>query len=85
MTTSSAPAAATTSRARSPRDYVVDNKLGEQVAIVHDQTAYGKGLADEFKKQLNKRGVKEVMYEAISQGDKDFSALITKMKRPAST
>ncbi|MDX6751493.1 branched-chain amino acid ABC transporter substrate-binding protein [Geminicoccaceae bacterium 1502E] len=61
-------------------NYVVDNELAEKVAIIHDKTAYGKGLADEFKKQLNARGVTEAMYEAISQGDKDFSALITKMK-----
>jgi branched-chain amino acid transport system substrate-binding protein len=61
-------------------NYVVDNKLAEKVAIIHDKSAYGQGLADEFKKQLNTRGVKEVMYEAITQGDKDFSALVTKMK-----
>ena len=51
-----------------------------KVAILHDKTAYGKGLADEFKKQLNARGVEEVMYEAITAGDKDFTALITKLK-----
>jgi branched-chain amino acid transport system substrate-binding protein len=61
-------------------DYVVDNKVGEKVAIIHDKSAYGKGLADEFQKQLNARGVQEVMYEAITQGDKDFTALVTKMK-----
>jgi branched-chain amino acid transport system substrate-binding protein len=61
-------------------NYVVDNNVGSKVAIVHDKTAYGKGLADEFKKQLNARGVQEAMYEAITAGDKDFTALITKMK-----
>jgi branched-chain amino acid transport system substrate-binding protein len=61
-------------------NYVVDNNIGSSVAVVHDKTAYGKGLADEFKKQLNSRGVEEAMYEAITAGDKDFTALITKMK-----
>jgi branched-chain amino acid transport system substrate-binding protein len=61
-------------------NYVVDNNLATKIAIVHDKTAYGKGLADEFKKQLNSRGVTEAMYEAITAGDKDFTALITKMK-----
>jgi branched-chain amino acid transport system substrate-binding protein len=61
-------------------NYVVDNNLGSKVAVIHDKTAYGKGLADEFKKQLNARGVDEAMYEAITAGDKDFTALITKMK-----
>jgi branched-chain amino acid transport system substrate-binding protein len=48
--------------------------------VLHDKTAYGKGLADETKKQLNKRGVKEAMYEAYTAGEKDYSALISKMK-----
>jgi branched-chain amino acid transport system substrate-binding protein len=61
-------------------NYIVDNKLGDKIAIIHDNSAYGKGIADEFKKQLNARGVQEVMYEAITTGDKDFSALVTKMK-----
>jgi branched-chain amino acid transport system substrate-binding protein len=61
-------------------NYVVDNNVGSKIAVVHDKTAYGKGLADEFKKQLNARGVEEAMYEAITAGDKDFTALITKMK-----
>ena len=61
-------------------NYVVDNNVGSKIAIVHDKTPYGKGLADEFKRQLNSRGVTETMYEAITAGDKDFTALITKMK-----
>jgi branched-chain amino acid transport system substrate-binding protein len=61
-------------------DYVVDNNVGSKIAVIHDKTPYGKGLADEFKKQLNARGVTETMYEAITAGDKDFTALITKMK-----
>jgi branched-chain amino acid transport system substrate-binding protein len=61
-------------------NYVVDNDIGSKVAVIHDKTAYGKGLADEFMKQLNARGVEETMYEAITAGDKDFTALITKMK-----
>ena len=51
------------------------------VAIVHDKTAYGKGIADETMKAMNKAGLKETMYEAITQGDKDFSALVSKMKQ----
>ncbi|MFO1074853.1 MAG: branched-chain amino acid ABC transporter substrate-binding protein [Geminicoccaceae bacterium] len=61
-------------------NYVVDNKLATKIAIIDDKSAYGKGLADEFKKQLNARGVKEVLSESITQGDKDFTALITKLK-----
>jgi branched-chain amino acid transport system substrate-binding protein len=62
-------------------NYVVDNRLADRVAIVQDQTAFGKGIADEFKRRLNERGVQEVTYEAIAQGDKDFGALIAGMRR----
>ena len=61
--------------------YLADYFKGKNVAIVHDKTAYGKGVADETKKAMNAAGLKEVVYEAITQGDKDFSALISKMKQ----
>jgi branched-chain amino acid transport system substrate-binding protein len=61
--------------------YLADHFKGKLVAIIHDKTAYGKGIADETKKAMNSAGLKEAMYEAITQGDKDFSALISKMKQ----
>jgi branched-chain amino acid transport system substrate-binding protein len=60
--------------------YVAEHFKGKKVAIVHDKSAYGKGLADEFQKALNGLGVKEVTYDAITVGDKDFSPLIAKLK-----
>ncbi len=51
-----------------------------KIAILHDKTAYGKGLADETKAALNAKGVQEAMYEAYTAGEKDYSALISKMK-----
>jgi branched-chain amino acid transport system substrate-binding protein len=62
-------------------DYIADNFKGKPVAVIHDKSAYGKGLADFAKARLNGRGVTEAMYEAVSQGDKDFTALISKMKQ----
>lgn len=53
---------------------------GKKVAIVHDKTAYGKGLADETRKTLKAQGVTEAMYEAYSAGEKDYSALVSKLK-----
>lgn len=61
-------------------DYLATKQKGKSVAILHDKSAYGKGLADEFKKALNAKGVKEVFYEAITAGEKDYSALVTKVK-----
>jgi branched-chain amino acid transport system substrate-binding protein len=61
--------------------YLADHYKGKNVAIVHDKTAYGKGIADETMKAMNTAGLKQTMYEAITQGDKDFTALISKMKQ----
>lgn len=56
-----------------------------KVAVVHDKTPYGQGLADLTKAAMNEAGVKEVIYEGITTGDKDFSALIAKMKEAGVT
>ncbi|MCZ6873254.1 MAG: branched-chain amino acid ABC transporter substrate-binding protein [bacterium] len=61
-------------------DYIAKRFATANIAILHDKTAYGKGLADETRKQLNKRGVRATMYEAYSAGEKDYSALVSKMK-----
>jgi len=60
--------------------YIVSNFKGKPVAIVHDKTPYGKGLADETKKAMNAGGVTEVIYEGINTGEKDFAALVSKLK-----
>ena len=60
--------------------YILQNFKGKKIAVIHDKTPYGKGLADETKKALNNLGVTEVLYEGVNTGDKDFSALISKIK-----
>jgi branched-chain amino acid transport system substrate-binding protein len=60
--------------------YIAANFKDAKVAVIHDKTPYGQGLADETKKALNAAGVTEAMYEGVNVGDKDFSALIAKMK-----
>lgn len=61
-------------------NYIADNLKDKKIAVVHDKTTYGKGLADETKKAMNAKGVTEVLYEGINTGEKDFSALISKIK-----
>ena len=60
--------------------YIADKFAGKKVAIIHDKTAYGKGLADETKKALNAAGMEEAMYEAYTAGEKDYTALVSKLK-----
>jgi branched-chain amino acid transport system substrate-binding protein len=61
--------------------YLAKSFKGKKVAVVHDKTPYGKGLADETQKAMNKQGLKEVMYEGINTGEKDYSALVSKLKQ----
>jgi len=64
-------------------NFLKDNFPGKKIAILHDKTAYGKGLADQTKMNLNKAGIEETMYEAITAGEKDYSALVSKLKQAA--
>src|SRR6202790_3875473 len=62
-------------------DYIIKNYKGKNVAILNDKTTYGKGLADETKKALNKAGFTEKMFESYNKGDKDFNAIVSRLKR----
>lgn len=61
-------------------DYVLKTMKDKKIAIVHDKGAYGKGLADAFKAGINAGGVNEILYESVTPGEKDLSALITRLK-----
>jgi branched-chain amino acid transport system substrate-binding protein len=61
--------------------YLADKFKGKKVAIVHDKTPYGKGLADETQKAMEAKGLKAAMYEGINPGEKDYSALVSKLKQ----
>jgi branched-chain amino acid transport system substrate-binding protein len=61
-------------------DYILKNFKGKKIAIVHDKTTYGQGLADVTRATINKGGLKEVLYEGVNKDDKDFSALVSKIK-----
>src|SRR6266851_5377407 len=60
--------------------YIAKNYKGKNIAILNDKTTYGKGLADETKKALNKAGVTEKLYESYNKGDKDFNAIVSRLK-----
>ena len=62
--------------------FIAETLKAKNVAIVHDKTTYGRGLAEAMRMTLKKvaPGVKEVMFEGITRGDKDFNTLVTKVK-----
>lgn len=61
--------------------YLATHFGDKNIAIIDDKTAYGRGLANEVKKALNANGVQEVFRESITAGEKDYSALVSKLKR----
>ncbi|GGE84175.1 branched-chain amino acid ABC transporter substrate-binding protein [Stappia taiwanensis] len=60
--------------------FLAKNFADKNIAVIHDKTAYGKGLADETKKYMNEAGKKETLYEAYTAGEKDYTALVSKLK-----
>ncbi|KAA1055495.1 ABC transporter substrate-binding protein [Azospirillum argentinense] len=59
---------------------IADRYKGKKVAIVHDKQAYGQGLADDVKRRLNAAGITEAAFTSITAGEKDYSALVTRLK-----
>ncbi|OHV84512.1 branched-chain amino acid ABC transporter substrate-binding protein [Rhizobium sp. LCM 4573] len=65
--------------------YLAEKFKDAKIAVIDDKTPYGQGLAEETKKAMNAAGLKEVVREGVNVGDKDFSALIAKMKEAGVT
>jgi branched-chain amino acid transport system substrate-binding protein len=58
----------------------VTARLGlKRIAVIHDKTTYGQGLADEFKKALDKK-IEVVYYGGVGQGDRDFKGVLTTIR-----
>jgi branched-chain amino acid transport system substrate-binding protein len=61
-------------------NFLAKNYAGKKVAIVDDKSAYGKGLADATSAAMKAAGLEPAMSESINPGEKDYSALVSKMK-----
>jgi len=61
-------------------DLALTKLKDKNIAIVHDKTPYGQGLADNAKSFMNAGGKKEVLYEGVNVGEKDYSAIVSKIK-----
>ncbi len=60
--------------------FLAKNYAGKKVAIIDDKSAYGKGLADETNKAMKAAGLEPAIAESINPGEKDYSALVSKLK-----
>jgi branched-chain amino acid transport system substrate-binding protein len=57
-------------------DYLADHWADKKIAILHDNTTFGKGIAELTKAQLNRRGLTEAIYEAYVPGQNNYGAEI---------
>ena len=60
--------------------YAAHRLAVKTVFVIDDKTTYGKGIADEFEKEARRLGLQVLGHEGITQGEKDFTPLLTKVK-----
>lgn len=60
-------------------DFVLRTLKPQRIAIIHDKTTYGQGLADYFKKAVESK-VQVVYYDGIQTKDPDYKAVLTSIK-----
>ena len=60
--------------------YAATTLKGKTVALIDDKTAYGEGVAEEFKKGAIKAGAKVVASEHTTDKSTDFQAILTNVK-----
>jgi branched-chain amino acid transport system substrate-binding protein len=61
-------------------EYLIETFPDKKIAFIHDKTAYGKGLADETMAAYEDAGGTPALYEAYTAGEKDYTALVSKLK-----
>jgi len=74
---------ATTDAVQGPfaADFVSKDVKATEVAIVHDNKTYGKGLTEAFAERFKANGGKVVLTETVNPGDKDFGAVVSRIRR----
>ena len=61
-------------------DYVVKQLKPKKIALIHDNTEYGKGLWEGVVKLLTEAGVDTSVTDAIDPKSQDYSAAVNKVK-----
>lgn len=60
--------------------FAKDRLKAKRIFVIDDMTTYGRGLANEFVKEARALGLEILSHEGITQGEKDFTPLLTKAK-----
>ena len=60
--------------------WIAKRYAGKKIAVLHDKSAYGRGLATVVQDSLHKAGATEVLFDGLNAGEKDYSAVVSKLK-----
>ena len=60
-------------------DYLANTYANSNIAIIHDGQAYGLGLAEQTRRQLNERGVTEVLFDSYTPEQPEYTSLVDKL------
>jgi branched-chain amino acid transport system substrate-binding protein len=61
-------------------DFLVARWRHAKIAILSDGSLYGKGLAEETRRHINKHGVAETLYTDLTPGLSDYAPLVAKLQ-----
>ncbi len=61
--------------------YIAEQVKPNKVAVIHDKQQYGEGIATAVRDVLTEAGIDVPVFEGVTAGDKDFSALIAKLRQ----
>jgi branched-chain amino acid transport system substrate-binding protein len=67
-------------QAKGVSDYVIKKIQPKTVALIHDNSDYGKGLWEGVLKNLDAAGIKVAVTDAVQPGGTDYSAAVNKVK-----
>lgn len=60
--------------------FIAETLKAKRIAVIHDKDTYGRGLADATRMETGKFGVETVLYDGVTRGERDYNALVTKVK-----
>jgi len=62
--------------------FVLEKAKAKKIAILHDNSEYGKGYGDQAAKYIKESGLGEVvLFEAITPGAADYSSVVRKVRQ----
>jgi branched-chain amino acid transport system substrate-binding protein len=72
-----------TEQARLAGDYLAEQWADAKIAILHDGTVYGRGLAEQTRTQFNARGVKETQFGEIIPEQPEYIETVAALEAAA--